>query len=88
MAQTNINMRIDEDLKKQFDKTCAELGLSMTSAFNLFARAVVRSGSIPFIVSVDMPNKATMQAIDDVNNHRNLSKPYDNLEELFEDLNA
>ena len=53
MAQTNINIRVDEDLKKNFDDICTELGLNMTTAFNIFARAVVRRQGIPFEVAVN-----------------------------------
>lgn len=53
MAQTNINIRMDEDLKKNFDDICTELGLNMTTAFNVFARAVVRRHGIPFEVTVN-----------------------------------
>lgn len=48
MAQTNINIRMDEELKKNFDMICTELGLNMTAAINVFARAVVRKHGIPF----------------------------------------
>ncbi len=53
MAQTNINIRMDEDLKKNFDDICTELGLNMTTAFNVFARAVVRRQGIPFEVTIN-----------------------------------
>ena len=53
MAQTNINIRMDEELKKNFDEICTELGLNMTTAFNVFARAVVRKHGIPFEVSLN-----------------------------------
>ena len=32
MAQTNINIRMDENLKKQFDSFCSEVGMSMSTA--------------------------------------------------------
>ena len=35
MAQTSINIRMDEDLKRDFDITCNDLGLSMTAAKNI-----------------------------------------------------
>jgi DNA-damage-inducible protein J len=53
MAQTNINIRMDEELKKNFDEICTELGLNMTTAFNVFARAVVRKHGIPFEVALN-----------------------------------
>jgi DNA-damage-inducible protein J len=48
MAQTNINIRMDEDLKKQFDSFCSDIGMNMTTAFCVFAKTVVREQKIPF----------------------------------------
>lgn len=53
MAQTNINIRMDEDLKKQFETFCSEVGMSMTTAFCIFAKTVVRQHRIPFEVSTE-----------------------------------
>ncbi|MBQ9428233.1 MAG: type II toxin-antitoxin system RelB/DinJ family antitoxin, partial [Clostridia bacterium] len=47
MAQTNVNIRMDEATKIAFDKFCEEIGLSVSSAFNIFARTVVREQRIP-----------------------------------------
>ena len=43
MANTNINIRMDADLKRQFEAFCADMGMTMTTAFNVFARKAVRS---------------------------------------------
>jgi len=51
MAQTNINIRMDESLKKDFESVCAEIGLTMTAAFNVFAKAVSVRKEIPFKLS-------------------------------------
>jgi addiction module antitoxin, RelB/DinJ family len=59
MAQTNINIRMDENLKKEFDRLCGELGLTMTAAFNVFAKTMVRQRRIPFEISMDVPNAKT-----------------------------
>lgn len=48
MAQTTFSVRMDESLKKQFDTLCADFGMSATTAFNVFAKAVVRERRIPF----------------------------------------
>lgn len=53
MSQTNINIRIDENLKKQFDKFCEDIGMSMTTAFNIFAKKVVKEQKIPFEITAD-----------------------------------
>jgi len=51
MAQTSINIRTDEILKKQFDAVCNELGLNLSSAINIFMRTVVREREIPFAIT-------------------------------------
>ncbi len=88
MAQTNINIRMDENLKKQFDYLCNELGMNMTTAFNIFAKTMVRQQGMPFEITLKSPNSETLAAIDDVNHERNLSKSFHSVAELMEDLNA
>lgn len=54
MAQAvNVNFKLDSDVKKSMEQVCAELGLSMSAAFTVFARKVGREKRIPFDVSVD-----------------------------------
>lgn len=53
MAQTMVNFRMDEDLKKNMESTCKELGMNMSTAFIIFAKKVAREKRIPFDVSVD-----------------------------------
>jgi len=48
MAQATFSVRMDESLKRQFDALCADFGMNATTAFNVFARAVVRERKIPF----------------------------------------
>lgn len=47
MAQTMVNFRMDEDLKKSMEQACKEMGLSMTTAFTMFATKVSREKRIP-----------------------------------------
>ena len=53
MSQTLVNFRIDENLKKEMEQICNELGITMTTAFNIFAKKMIREKRIPFEVSVD-----------------------------------
>lgn len=54
MAQAvNVNFKLDEDVKKSMEQACAELGLSMSAAFTVFAKKVGREKRIPFEISVD-----------------------------------
>jgi DNA-damage-inducible protein J len=86
MAQTNMNIRIDEADKAAFDEICGKLGMSMSTAFNIFAKTVIRQQRIPFEITLDRPNAETWKAIDDVNNGRDLSGPYRSRKELREAL--
>lgn len=53
MAQTLVNIRMDEELKKSMEQTCQELGMNLTTAFTIFAKKMTREKRIPFEVSVD-----------------------------------
>lgn len=56
MAQTvNINFRMDADVKRSMEEVCEEMGLSMTTAFTIFAKKVIRERSIPFEVEARDP---------------------------------
>ena len=72
MAQTDVKIRMDEDTKREFDLFCQEIGLSVSAAFNLFAKTVVREQRIPFALSVETPNedtRAAMKEYDDMKAH-------------------
>ena len=49
----NVGIRMDQELKEQFEACCDQLELSMTAAVNLFVRAVVRERRIPFDIRID-----------------------------------
>lgn len=84
MSNTNLNVRIDKDIKKAAEEVYAELGFNMSTAINMFLRASIRKGGIPFDLKLDVPNKETIEAIEE---GRRLaidpSTPlYDNMEDL------
>lgn len=64
MAQATFSIRMDEELKRQFDLLCADFGMNATTAFNVFARAVVRERRIPFEIeaSKEVSRASGMQA--------------------------
>ena len=90
MAQvtTNVNFRMDKNLKMQFEKICNDLGLSMSTAFTVFAKTMVRQQRVPFDISLQVPNEETLKSIENIEKGRNLSKRFTSVEELMEDLNA
>ena len=54
MAQAvNVNFRLDEDVKRNMEQVCSELGLTISAAFPIFAKKVSREKRIPFELSVD-----------------------------------
>lgn len=53
MAQSNINIRMDDEMKRDFDRVCNELGINMTVAITILAKKMIREQRIPFEVSID-----------------------------------
>jgi len=64
MAQTNISIRIDEDVKREAENLFSKLGLTLSSATNVFFRQAVRTQGIPFTLSAaPLPNQAREDAL-------------------------
>ncbi len=55
MAQVSMTVRMDSQLKQSFDALCARMGMSANAAMNVFAKAVVRTRSIPFKIDLNEP---------------------------------
>jgi DNA-damage-inducible protein J len=53
MTQAMVNFRMDKELKESMEHVCREMGLSMTTAFTIFATKVTKEKRIPFEVAVD-----------------------------------
>ena len=53
MGQTATTIRIDAELKAEFDKLCDEFGMSANTAFNIYVKTVVRQRRIPFPIESD-----------------------------------
>lgn len=66
MSTTNITIRMDEELKKQAEELFADLGLTMTSAMIAFTKQAVREQRIPFVISRNITNKETLEALEEV----------------------
>lgn len=49
----NVNFKLDSKVKKEMEKLCSEMGLSMSSAFTIFAKKLVRERRIPFEINAD-----------------------------------
>ena len=88
MKNVNVTLRVDEDLKKQADTLFSELGLNLTTAFNIFLRQSVREQQIPFQVSKNVPNAVTLAVMDAAEKGEDLYGPYESVSDLMEALNA
>ena len=88
MAQTNVNIRMEETTKRGFDAFCKEIGLSVSAVFNLFARTVVREHRIPFEITTEVPNSTTIAAMESAEKGHDVYGPFDSVEDLMEALNA
>jgi len=89
MAQTNINIRMDENLKREFDNLCGDLGLTMTAAFNVFAKTMVRQQRIPFEITMNIPNADTISALEEVEQMKknpSIVKGYTDVDEMMKEL--
>lgn len=89
-STSNITIRMDSDLKAKADELFNDLGMNISTAFNVFVRQSVREGRIPFNISLNQPNKETIAAMMEA--ERILKDPnakrYDNVEDLFRDLDS
>ena len=89
MAQTNINIRIDANRKKEFEEFCEAVGLTMTAAFNIFIQRTLRDYRIPFDIGAEMPNAETVEAMREVQQMKadpSLGKTYNNVDQMMEEL--
>ena len=85
----NINIRINNDIKSKAENIFEMLGLTPTAAITLFYNQVIRTNSIPFELKVDIPNKTTVKAIneiEEIEKNPEKYKTFDDVDELMEDL--
>ena len=91
MNNVNVTIRMDENLKKQADALFGELGMNLSTAFNIFVRQAVREQSIPFIIANRQPNAQTLAAIEEVQQMKadpSLGQAYTDVNQMMEDLLA
>ncbi|KXB80215.1 addiction module antitoxin, RelB/DinJ family [Varibaculum cambriense] len=63
MATTNISIRMDVALKKEADQLFNEMGMNISTAFNVFVRQAIRERAIPFQIQLGNPNRETIAAM-------------------------
>lgn len=84
MQTANINIRTDSNLKKKADALYNKLGLTMSTAINMFLKESVRTKSLPLSLKLDEPNEETIKAIEEgkeiIKNKK--IKGYNNIKDL------
>jgi DNA-damage-inducible protein J len=88
MSTVNVTFRVDSELKKQADILFSDLGMSLSTAFNVFLRQSVREQQLPFAVSKNVPNAVTLAAMDAAEKEEDMYGPFDSVSDLMEALNA
>lgn len=89
MASATVNIRMDSELKQQFEAFCSDMGMSMTTAINIFAKKAVREYRIPFEIGAEIPNAETLEAIREVQRMKanpSLGKSYTDVDAMIGDL--
>jgi len=88
MSTTNINVRVDADLKQQADTLFHDLGLNMSAAITMFLKSAVSCDGIPFDVK-RVPNAETRTALaeyDQMISHPEQYKHYASFDELMDEV--
>lgn len=91
MQTINVTFRMDKDDKARFERIISDMGLNLSSAFNVFAKAVIRENAIPFSLHgrSEIPNEETKKAIENVEKGENLeSFTLEQLRAEFEAIKA
>lgn len=91
MQTINVTFRMDKDDKAKFESIINDMGLNLSSAFNVFAKAVIRENAIPFKLQGEgkIPNEETKKVIENIEKGENLeSVTIEQLKAEFEALKA
>jgi DNA-damage-inducible protein J len=89
MATTNINVRVDTELKKSAEALFADLGLNMTAAITMFLKSAISHDGIPFEVKRMTPNaetRAALEEYEEMKKHPDNYKRYSTFEELMDEV--
>lgn len=86
---TTINIRVDEEIKKQATELFSDLGLDMSTAVNMFLRQSVMRDGLPFEVKRDVPNAQTLAAFreaEEIRSGKKQAKKYSDVKKMFAEL--
>lgn len=88
-ATSNMNIRMDKEVKEHAQQIFSELGMDMTTAVNVFLRQTIRCNGFPFALRLDTPNEETLAAIQEVQQMKKnptIGKSYTDVDAMMEEL--
>ena len=90
MAKVSTSISIDADVQTKAQELFADFGLDLSTAINIFLRQSIRENCIPFSIQREVPNADTIAAMreaEDMVNHPENYKTFDNMDDLMRALN-
>ena len=87
MSKTSMSIRLDSEVKEQAQQVFNHLGMDMTTAINIFLRQAIQYQGLPFDVKIE-ENRKLLQVVTDVEQNRNMSRSFESVSDLMEDLRA
>ena len=87
MSKTSMSIRLDSEVKEQAQLVFNHLGMDMTTAINIFLRQAIQYQGLPFDVKID-ENRKLLQVVTDVEQNRNMSRSFEYVSDVMEDLRA
>lgn len=66
MSSVSVSFKMNKAEKERFEELVKDMGLSLSSAFNIFAKAVIQENAIPFKLKANVPNEETKKAIENI----------------------
>ena len=89
MATTNINIRVDSELKQSAEELFNDLGLNMSSAITMFLKSAVSYDGIPFELKRNTPNTKTQIALseyEEMKKNPEKYKRYNSFDEIVKEV--
>ena len=87
MSKTSMSIRLDSEVKEQAQQVFSNLGMDMTTAINIFLRQAIQYQGLPFDVRLD-ENRKLLEVLTDLDQNRNMSRSFESVSDLMEDLRA
>lgn len=87
---SQISIRIDDNVKKEAENVCKDIGISLSSAINIYLKRIGRERRIPFELTSEIPNAKTLAAMretEEILTHPENYKSYSSFEEILKEVN-